>query len=59
MTEVIRTNERSKDKHLERIPLRRLAEAEDIAPMFVFFASAALAYVTGQVLAADGGMTIY
>ena len=46
-------------KHLDRIPLGRWAEPEEIAPVFLFFASDASAYVTGQILAADGGMTIY
>ena len=59
MTETIRTDERFKDKYLDRIPLGRWAGADEIAPVFVFFASDASAYVTGQVLAADGGMTIY
>ena len=59
MTEVIRTDERSKDKHMERIPFGVPAKAEDIAPVFAFFAYATLAYVTGQVLAADGGIAIY
>ncbi len=59
MTETIRTDDRFKDKYLERIPLGRWAEPDEITPVFVFFASDASAYVTGQVLAADGGMTIY
>ena len=58
MTETIRTDERFKDKYLDRIPMGRWAEPEEIAPVFVFFASDAASYVTGQVLAADGGMTI-
>jgi 3-oxoacyl-[acyl-carrier protein] reductase len=58
MTETIRTDERFKDKYLERIPMGRWAEPEEIAPAFVFFASDAASFVTGQVLAADGGMTI-
>ena len=58
MTETIRTDERFKDKYLDRIPLGRWAEPDEIAPVFVFFASDASSYVTGQVLAADGGMTI-
>jgi len=58
MTETIRTDERFKEKYLDRIPLGRWAEPEEITPVFVFFASDASSYVTGQVLAADGGMTI-
>jgi 3-oxoacyl-[acyl-carrier protein] reductase len=58
MTEAIRTDERFRDKYLARIPLGRWAEPTEIAPVFVFFASDASSYVTGQVLAADGGMTI-
>ncbi len=58
MTETIRTDERFKEKYLDRIPLGRWAEPDEIAPVFVFFASDASAYVTGQVLAADGGMTM-
>ena len=59
MTEVIRTDERFKEKYLDRIPLGRWAQPEEIAPVFIFFASDASAYVTGQILAADGGMTIH
>ena len=58
MTETIRTDERFRDKYLARIPLGRWAEPQEVAPVFVFFASDAASYVTGQVLAADGGMTI-
>ena len=58
MTETIRTDARFKEKYLERIPIGRWAEPEEIAPVFVFFASDAASYVTGQVLAADGGLTI-
>jgi 3-oxoacyl-[acyl-carrier protein] reductase len=58
MTQTIRTDLRFKERYLERIPMGRWAEPEEIAPVFVFFASDAASYVTGQVLAADGGMTI-
>ncbi len=58
MTELIRTDPRFKDKYLERIPLGRWADPDEIAPVFVFFASDGASYVTGQILAADGGLTI-
>lgn len=59
MTETIRTDDRFKEKYLDRIPMGRWAEPDEVAPVFVFFASDAASYVTGQILAADGGMTIY
>ena len=42
---------------LERIPLGRVAQPEDIAGAALFFASAASDFVTGQVLYLDGGLT--
>jgi len=59
MTEVIRTDERFKDKYLEKIPMGRWAEPEEVTPAFVFFASPGASYVTGQILAADGGLSIH
>ncbi|MDH2444102.1 SDR family NAD(P)-dependent oxidoreductase [Amnibacterium sp. CER49] len=40
-----------------RIPLRRPAEPEEVAEAALFLCSPANTYVTGQVLAVDGGMT--
>lgn len=42
---------------LERIPLGRIAEPQDVAGAAVFFAAPAASFVTGQVLYLDGGIT--
>lgn len=38
-----------------RLPMRRLADVADIVPAVLFLASAQNSYITGQVLAVDGG----
>ncbi|AEH09437.1 MULTISPECIES: SDR family NAD(P)-dependent oxidoreductase [Protofrankia] len=55
MTQNIRSNEKLAQKTLARIPLGRWAQPAEIAGSFVFFASDAAAYITGQVLPVDGG----
>ena len=40
----------------EKIPLKRLGTPEDVAAAVVFLASDEAAYITGQVLAVNGGM---
>jgi 3-oxoacyl-[acyl-carrier protein] reductase len=58
MTENIRENEKLAALTLARIPLGRWASPEEIAGSFVFFASDAASYITGQVLPVDGGTVI-
>jgi len=41
----------------KRIPLRRIAETDDLVGAVLFFCSDASAFVTGQVLTLDGGLT--
>jgi len=47
-----------KDKVQEMIPLRRFGNVADIAAMVAFLASDKSGYITGQVIAVDGGMTM-
>jgi 3-oxoacyl-[acyl-carrier protein] reductase len=58
MTETIRTNEKFAANMMTRIPLRRWAQPSEIAGAFVFLASDAASYITGQVLPVDGGMVM-
>jgi 3-oxoacyl-[acyl-carrier protein] reductase len=46
------------DKIKNYIPMRRIGTPEDIARVAVFLASADSAYVTGQVLTVDGGLSL-
>ena len=50
-------NPETKAQVLARIPLGRVADPKDVAGAAVFFASPAGAFVTGQVLYVDGGIT--
>jgi 3-oxoacyl-[acyl-carrier protein] reductase len=42
---------------VSRVPLRRLGKPDEVVAAVLFLASSAAAYVTGQVLVVDGGLT--
>ena len=49
------TNPKILDVMLRTIPLQRIAQPEEIAPMALFLASPAASYITGAVFPVDGG----
>jgi len=55
MTSVL--SEKIKTEVKERIPVRRLGTPEDIADLVCYLAGPGASYLTGQVIAVDGGMT--
>ncbi|TQM02810.1 SDR family NAD(P)-dependent oxidoreductase [Pseudonocardia kunmingensis] len=55
MTETIRTDERFRSTYLDTIPLGRWAEPEELSGVYVFLASPAASYFTGQTMSVDGG----
>ena len=56
MTDVL--DEKQKETIKARIPLNNLGTAEDVAEAAAFFASDEARYITGQVLAVDGGLSL-
>jgi NAD(P)-dependent dehydrogenase (short-subunit alcohol dehydrogenase family) len=48
-------NEKIASILLKKIPLRRFAEPEDIAPLVIYLASKASEYMTGETILIDGG----
>lgn len=47
------------EKYVERTPLKRMATEEDLRGALIYFASDLSVYVTGQILAVDGGWTAW
>jgi 3-oxoacyl-[acyl-carrier protein] reductase len=53
-----RLSEEWKDEVLRAIPLRRLAEPQDVGWAVRFLASEEAGYITGQTLVIDGGQVL-
>ena len=56
MTDVL--NEKQREGILSSIPLGEMGSAENIASLVAYLASPQASYITGQVIACDGGMTM-
>lgn len=61
-TELFRANSpvgsASEQRFLQRVPMQRLAQPNEVAAAIAFFASDEAAYVTGQTLFVDGGSSL-
>ena len=51
-------SEEIKDGIVKRVPLADFGQVDDIANAVLFLAGPEARYITGQVLAVDGGMTM-
>lgn len=52
-------NETFKMRYSGRVPMGRMARAEELPGAFVYLASDASSYVTGQNICVDGGLTVW
>jgi 3-oxoacyl-[acyl-carrier protein] reductase len=58
LTSVTTDNPERLEASLRKIPLRRMGTPEDMAGAALFLASPLSAYITGQTLVVDGGLTL-
>lgn len=49
------TNERGRGALLQKIPVGRFVQSEEIAQLALFLASDAAGYITGETIVASGG----
>ncbi|WP_291722463.1 SDR family oxidoreductase, partial [Bernardetia sp.] len=58
LTEAVFENKEKLDKIISATPLRRIAEAEEMAAVIAFLAMDKSSYLTGQNITVDGGMSV-
>lgn len=58
MTRITTENDARREGAIARIPLRRMGTPQDMAGAALFLASPLAAYVTGQLLIVDGGLSL-
>ncbi|KAI4299530.1 hypothetical protein L6164_032982 [Bauhinia variegata] len=51
-------NKQYVDEMMSRTPLKRIAEAQEVSSLVAFLCLPAASYITGQVIAVDGGLTV-
>ncbi|MFO7274232.1 MAG: 3-oxoacyl-[acyl-carrier-protein] reductase [Bacillota bacterium] len=56
---LLELTEEQRNSFLRQIPLERFGRPEDVAAAVVFLAGPGAAYITGQTIAVDGGLTMY
>jgi NAD(P)-dependent dehydrogenase (short-subunit alcohol dehydrogenase family) len=57
MTEGLRSSDKWRERLLDRIPLGRFGEPQELVPAVLFLASPGAGYMTGSCLTVDGGWT--
>ena len=57
LAERLLSSDQKKEANGERHPLKRIGEAEDIAQMAAFLLSEKASWITGQLIAVDGGLS--
>jgi NAD(P)-dependent dehydrogenase (short-subunit alcohol dehydrogenase family) len=57
-SEVLWKNEKILEHFLKQVPLKRIAQPEEMAGLILFLASEQSSYITGSIIDADGGYLI-